>query len=519
MEWVLPTAVTRIIRILHEEGYPAYVVGGSVRDYLRGLQPHDWDICTAAPVERIVEIFKEKGYGIAPTGMNFGTVTVLDKRTPYEITVFRKKADFLNPQPKERRSEPYEVLLSERPLFNGLSSDRLSLENTVNPLADFSDLRAESLASLAQISNPRGRFRPMPHIPYDDPRADSPLYEDLGLRDFTINAIAYSPQEGFIDPYGGRQDIEDGILRCPGLAEDRLREDPLRILRALRFAADFGFAIHYDLGETIHRMYASVGKVAVERITGELLRFMDASGVRIATLLREYVDVFCYIMPELRPMVGFDQRNHNHVYDVWEHTLKVMEACKVKDRVLKFAILFHDTGKPHVFNVDDRGVGHFYGHAIVSCQIARQVAERLRLEKNMTHEISALVEVHDARVEGNTRSLRNWINRIGLEQFKRLLVIKRCDSAGQNPYYWPSREEYIHSLELAFDEVMTQENTCYSLQTLAVNGRDVMKLGYREAGIGRCLKRLLNEVLNERLPNDRKILLRQAEIWKKEEEE
>ncbi|MDE6694788.1 MAG: hypothetical protein K2J57_03025, partial [Bacteroidales bacterium] len=97
--------------------------------------------------------------------------------------------------------------------------------------------------------------------------------------------------------------------------------------------------------------------------------------------------------------------------------------------------------------------------------------------------------------------------------------IKRCDSAGQNPYYWQSREEYIHSLELALDEVMTQENTCYSLQTLAVNGRDVMKLGYREAGIGRCLKRLLNEVLNERLPNDRKILSRQAEIWKKEEEE
>ncbi|MDE6694976.1 MAG: hypothetical protein K2J57_04000, partial [Bacteroidales bacterium] len=157
MEWVLPTAVTRIIRILHEEGYPAYVVGGSVRDYLRGLQPHDWDICTAAPVERIVEIFKEKGYGIAPTGMNFGTVTVLDKRTPYEITVFRKKSDILNPQAKERLSEPYEVLLSERPLFNGLSSDRLSLENTVNPLADFSDLRAERLASLAQISNPRGR--------------------------------------------------------------------------------------------------------------------------------------------------------------------------------------------------------------------------------------------------------------------------------------------------------------------------------------------------------------------------
>lgn len=529
-ELILPSAVKRILRTLQEAGYPAYVVGGSVRDFLRGITPHDWDICTGAPVGRIREIFSEKGYGIAPTGQNFGTVVVLDKRTPYEITVFRKKADVEKKQGdgfpvglscRERKdsgeSLPYGCLLSDNLLFQSLPSDRMSVENPHAGISNFVNLRGASLASLVQISNPRGRYRPLPNIPFDDPRAGSALYEDLGLRDFTVNAIAWSPQEGFIDPYGGIQDIEDGVLRCPGLASDRLAEDPLRILRALRFSSVLGFSLHPDLAEAIHVLYARLGCVSVERITAEFYRFMDGPSLRIAALLREYVDVFCYLMPELRPMVGFDQRNHNHIYDVWEHTLKVMEACKPDDRILKFTILFHDTGKPHVFTVDERGVGHFYGHAIVSCQICRQVTDRMRFDKKTAQEVNVLVEVHDARVEGNTRSVRHWINRLGLDQFKRLLVMKRCDAAGQNPYYWPDREAYISSVESAFDRLMSQENACYDLKTLAVGGKDLMRIGYaRGVELGHCLQRLLDEVLDEKLPNERDALLERAGQWRNE---
>lgn len=528
-ELVLPSAVKRILRILQEAGYPAYVVGGSVRDFLRGFTPHDWDICTGAPADRVREIFREKGYGIAPTGQNFGTVVVLEKRTPYEITVFRKKSDLEKireafsqsggsctemPSSGDGERVPYGSLLSDSLLFQSLPSGNLPVGGSPADLSHFVNLRGASLASLVQVSNPRGRYRPLPNIPFDDPRAGSALYEDLGLRDFTVNAIAWSPQEGFVDPYGGMQDIEDGVLRCPGLASERLAEDPLRILRALRFSSVLGLTIHPDLNEAVHRLFSKLGCVSVERITSEFYRFMDGPSVRVAALLREYADVFCYLMPELRPMVGFDQRNHNHIYDVWEHTLKVMEACKLDDRILKFTILFHDTGKPHVFTVDERGVGHFYGHAIVSCQICQQITDRMRFDKNTARDVNVLVEVHDARVEGNTRSVRHWINRLGLEQFKRLLVMKRCDAAGQNPYYWPDREAYIGSVEKAFHQLMSRSDVCYDLKTLAVDGKDLIRAGYaRGEALGLCLKRLLDEVLDEKLPNEKGALLARAEEW------
>ena len=526
-EIVLPAAVKRIMRILQEAGYPTYVVGGSVRDFLLGVVPHDWDICTAAPVEEIQRLFRSQGYGIAPTGRNFGTVMVLHKRTPYEITVFRKKDEVgrarkdvpgngaFGGELEGGQGVPYSSLLSDDLIFNSLPSSNLPVENPYDRVERFLNLHSGSLGSLSQVANPRGFFRPSPHIPFDDPRAGSALYEDLGLRDFTINAIAWSPQEGFIDPYGGMQDLEDGILRCPGLASERLSEDPLRILRALRFASVSGFSIHYDLSETIHNLYSLLGNVPVERITAEFYRFMDGPAIRVASLLRQYTDVFCYLMPELRPMVGFDQRNHNHIYDVWEHTLKAMEACKLDDRILKFTILFHDTGKPHVFTVDDRGVGHFYGHAIVSCQICQQITDRMRFDKKTAQEVNVLVEVHDARVEGNTRSVRRWLNRLGMEQFKRLIVMKRCDAAGQNPYYWPDREAYISSVERAFQALMSQEAPCYSLKDLAVNGKDLMAIGYRGSELGRCLKRLLDEVLDENIPNRRDLLLEKARQWQR----
>lgn len=439
MEECVPEAVRRILGVLREAGYPAYLVGGCVRDCLLGKKPHDWDICTDAPVSKIRPVFKEKGnYHVAPTGLKHGTLTVIDGKCPYEITSFRKK------------------------------------ENV-------------------KVSNP--------------------LHEDLGLRDFTINSMAWSEQEGMVDPYGGAEDLAKGVLRCAGSAMERMEEDPLRILRALRFAAQFGFAIDGSLKSAIFAQLPLLKKVAVERITSELYRFMHAPSLRIAALLREYTEVFCFIMPELKPMVGFDQHNPHHIYDVWEHTMRAMEACKVDDVVLRFTVLFHDTGKPHVFTMDNQGIGHFYGHGEESCRICAKVMKRLRFDNKTASEVYTLVEVHDARVEAQPRSIRRWLNRIGLEQFERLLKMKRCDAAGQNPVYWPERKAYVDSLETGLRDVLAQD-ACFCMKDLAVKGSDLIALGYEKgAALGRCLQRLLDEVIDEKLPNDRDALLSRAVLW------
>lgn len=449
----VPDSVRRILAVLQESGYPAYLVGGCVRDCLLGRKPHDWDICTSASVNRIKPVFEEKGYRVAPTGLQHGTLTVIANGRPYEITVFRKKADFPAVYGKKKKS-----------------------------------------------STPAS------------------LQEDLELRDFTINSIAWSDKDGFVDPFGGMDDLQAGILRCAGSAEERLQEDPLRIMRALRFSLLLGFSISEELKKAMFKILPLLGNVAVERITSELYRMMHASGPRLAAVLRGYADVFCFIMPELRPMIGFDQRNFHHIYDVWEHTLKAMEACKVEDIVLKFTILFHDMGKPHAFTLDAQGIGHFYGHGEISKKLCAAVMKRLRFDTKTATEVKTLVEVHDARVEGNTRSIRRWLNRLGLEQFERLLLMKTCDAAGQNPEFWPEREAYITSLRVGLQEVLAQDS-CFSLKDLAVKGSDLIALGYQTgSSLGKCLQRLLDEVLDERLPNEKEVLLATAASWLNQDE-
>ena len=471
----IPEDVERILSRLHEADYAAYLVGGCVRDCLMGNQPHDWDICTSATPAQVKQVFADKPYTVVPAGIKHGTVMVVAHGRPYEITVFRKKG----------------------------SVGKHSLQGKSDAFSS-----SAAVASQPVPERQEGNAQKFCHT-----YLDNPLYEDLGLRDFTVNSMAWSPEEGLIDPYHGERDLAAGLLRCAGSAYERLSEDPLRILRALRFAAHFGFSIDPELDSAIHELYPLLKDVAVERITSEFYRFMQSSGVKVAEMLRNYPDVACFLIPELKPLIGFDQHNHHHVYDVWEHTLKAMEACPDNDIVLKFTILFHDMGKAHTFTMDNQGVGHFYGHAEVSKTLCKNIMNRLRFDGKTEEEVMTLVEVHDARVEPATRSIRRWLNRIGEEQFRRLLQMKRCDAAGQNPVYWPDRDAYISSLEKAFEEVKAQD-ACFSMKDLAVKGSDLIAVGYeRGAILGKCLKRLLDEVIDERLPNDKQVLLSQAVFW------
>lgn len=452
----VPARILSLMKVMEDAGHPIYLVGGCVRDCLMGREPSDWDFCTPVHANTVMQLFKEQGYSVVPVNIKHGTVMVIDHAVPYEITMFRRQVE------KQEEISPF-------------------------------------LPSQVEVC------------------VDGSLAEDLGLRDFTINSMAWNLSEGLIDLYEGEADLLASRLRCKGIAMHRISEDPLRILRALRFAAHLGFEIDAELREAMLASVHLLDTVAVERITSELYRLMQAPGESIARVMREYVDIFCYLMPELKPMVGFDQRNPNHSYDVWEHTMKAMEACRYQDIVLKFTVLFHDMGKPHTFTVDNQGIGHFYGHCDVSAQMCRNIMHRLRFDNKTSQDVAVLVEFHDARIEPVTKSVRRWINRIGLEQFKRLILMKKCDAAGQNPAYWPAREEYIQALEQCLQQILSGD-ACFQLKDLAVKGSDLIAVGYEKGtGLGKCLKNLLDEVLDERLPNDRQILLSKAISWLNQE--
>ena len=187
--------------------------------------------------------------------------------------------------------------------------------------------------------------------------------EDLARRDFTVNAMAWNPKTGVVDAFGGREDLARGVIRCVGDAETRFGEDALRIMRALRFASVYGFAIEEETARAIHRLKDTLQDVAAERIRVELAKLLCGQGA--GQILREYSDVLFAILPQLAAMHGFDQHTPYHAYDVWEHTVRAVESVPANE-VLRLTMLLHDSGKPAAFTVDENGVGHAHGHQMES---------------------------------------------------------------------------------------------------------------------------------------------------------
>ena len=227
----------------------------------------------------------------------------------------------------------------------------------------------------------------------DHRRPDSVIFTasleaDLSRRDFTVNAMAANLRGAFRDPFGGREDLRQGILRCVGDPDRRFQEDALRILRGLRFSASLGFSLEPGTAAALRRNRKLLGEVAPERIQVEFFKLLP--GKAAAQVLRTYPEVFGVFWPELLAMVGFDQRNRHHCYDVWEHTLHALAAAP-EDPVLRCTMLLHDVGKPASFTLDKQGVGHFYGHPAVSRELAEGMLRRLRCGTDFRETVVRLV--------------------------------------------------------------------------------------------------------------------------------
>ena len=330
--------------------------------------------------------------------------------------------------------------------------------------------------------------------------------DDLSRRDFTVNAMAWSPETGVVDAFGGQEDLARKLIRCVGEPEKRFGEDALRIMRALRFASVYGFAIDPATDAAIHALKHTMADVAAERIRVELMKLLCGDGA--GDILRAYRDVMFTLFPALAAMDGFDQRTPHHLWDVWEHTVRAVEAVPAVE-TLRLAMLLHDCGKIAAFSVDEQGVGHAYGHEEQSVRIAEKVLADLRMDNATRDRVLLLISSHGWPVTPERRLLKRRLNQLDEEALRQLIEVKRADALATGTKD-PAAVESHRVQTLSALDVLLAENPCVTLREMAVNGRDVMALGAKGRIVGETLQWLLEQVLDDELPNERNALLEAA---------
>ena len=333
------------------------------------------------------------------------------------------------------------------------------------------------------------------------------IKDDLARRDFTVNAMAYSPSRGFSDPFGGREDLKNHVLRAVGDPAQRFREDSLRILRGARFAAKYHLTPDETTLEAMVALRNLMENLARERVFEELCKLLLSA---TAEDLIRFAPLIGQVIPELESQIGFDQRNIHHAYDLFTHTAHVT-AHAPQDLSLRWAGLLHDVGKVPSFFIDEEGHGHFYGHAKLSAPLADTILRRLKAPTALREEVVQLCQLHMTLIQPEKKIVRRWLGKLGPDFMEKLLTFQEADIRGKGIIEENELEQFPKLRSLIAE--IQAENACFSLKDLAVNGRDLMALGYAGKEIGTCLNRLLEQVIEEKLPNEKEALLR----WAKEE--
>lgn len=335
------------------------------------------------------------------------------------------------------------------------------------------------------------------------------IEDDLCRRDFTVNAMAYHPKRGLVDLYGGQSDLARGVIACVGDAETRFCEDGLRILRALRFASVLDFSLEEHTAAAVRSCRGLLQNIAAERIREELCKLICGRGA--AHILREYAEVIAQPIPELSACIGFAQNTKYHCYDVYEHMLRALQANEGADLITRLSILLHDVGKPLCYTEDENG-GHFKGHGEVGVGLTENILRRLRFDNATTEAVLQLIAYHDRPLLAERKAVKRLMQKMTDENITRLLELQRCDRIAHAIEYATPSEALVEIPRIMRE--LREEEACLSLRTLAVNGKDLMALGV-PAGkqLGALLQTLLDEVVEERLPNDRDVLLNAACEW------
>ena len=432
----LPTFASTALTKLNTEGYEAYLVGGCVRDILRGVTPHDYDITTSATPQQIKETFSS--YRTIDTGIKHGTVTVLIDGEALEITTYRTDGEY-------------------------------------------SDHRhPESVAFTKSLT------------------------EDLARRDFTCNAVAYNPINGLRDPFGGCNDIKNGIIRCVGDPYKRFDEDALRIMRALRFSATLGWKIEENTHKAILDLCSDVKIVSSERIRSELLKLI--CGKDVLSVLMDYSKVICKVIPELSKCVGFDQKSIHHIYTVYEHIAHVVEKTPAVPNI-RFAALLHDVAKPVCVTEDDEGHRHFPNHGKIGADMAEQICKRLKFaNKDITY-VYTLVLHHDDYPHRSRASVRKDIACLGsVDIWRDMIDLRIADSRAKAPQAYGNEQLYYDTV-ISFARDIIADGDCVFPEQLDLTGEELLARGYKGKAIGEALKSAYKKVLSGEIENEKNALI------------
>ena len=445
----VPEDVKYIIEKLNSAGYEAYAVGGCIRDSILGRIPDDWDITTSAKPEEIKAIFPRT----IDTGIQHGTVTVMQNHVGYEVTTYRIDGEY------EDSRHPKEVVFT-----SDLLEDLKRRDFTINAMA------------------------------YNH------LDEECG-KEGQNQGIIY----GLVDAFEGMKDIQEKKIRCVGNPIHRFEEDALRMMRAVRFSAQLGYEIEEETAKAIRVLADNLRNISAERIQVELVKLLVSAHpdyLRIAYQL----GITKVFFPEFDKAYETKQNNANHIYTVGEHILHSLEHVRA-DKVLRLAMLLHDIGKPETLHTDDDGVDHFYNHAKKGEELSIKILKRLRFDNDTITKVSKLVKYHAEKLSLEPAMLRKFIVKIGPELFPMLLEVKQADMLAKSTFNREEKQNHLQEVCKLYDKIL-EENNCLSLKQLAMDGKDLISLGMKPGKeLGEILQILFEYVLENPDKNTKQDLI------------
>lgn len=441
---MIPDFVINTAKALKAAGFEAYIVGGCVRDFLLGKEPKDWDITTNAKPEEILQILPDGKYE-----NNFGTV-ILPVRVEEELIAVLEITTYRSEQGYSDRRHPDIVCFEEK------------------------------------------------------------LDKDLERRDFTINALALDPTEPeqIIDLFGGRKDLKIKIIRAVGEPVDRFKEDALRMLRAVRFSAQLGFALEPKTQRAIVKLAGSLKFVSKERIRDELIKILASDRSAEGIKLLHDCKLLQYIIPELEQGVKVKQDRH-HIHPVFEHNVLALKHCPSQEWSVRFAALLHDIAKPKTRKIINN-IATFYNHEYLGAKMTDKIMARLKFANQDRERVVNLVKNHMFYYnvgEVTAASVRRLIAKVGRENLRDLIDLRVADRLGSGtPKAMPYK---LRHLQYMMEKV---QHDPVSVKMLKVNGDDLIQALKLAPGpkIGAILDVLLSEVLEEPVLNERNALLKKA---------
>ena len=456
MKFEIPPNILFLMSELETHGYEAYIVGGAVRDMLLETPVHDYDVATSATPEQVMEVFSS--YQVIPTGIKHGTVTVVLEDDSCEVTTYRSDGKYTD---------------SRHP-------DSITFETDIT--------------------------------------------KDLARRDFTFNAIAYKPPlhhkpPQFIDPYNGIEALGRGVIEVVGATPERFQEDPLRIMRLLRFYMQLSHLHPQTMTLATYKAALDhmglLRQISAERIRDELSKILLWFDYKAYQADAQYQELFKamlkVVIPEAERCVDYQQYNPYHHKDLLEHTLLAIDflnQSKYSRLDIALALFFHDIGKPDTAILDDKGVIHFYAHAIRSVELTKEIMTRLRFDTHTIEKVAELVQHHDATLVPTKHSINRMINRLHHNQYEDLWMVCNCDWLAHNPSH-PRYQPLIVELDacITLYREMQQAKQIITRKDLAINGNDIMDIGIPQGKqVGLVLENCLQMVISEQMPNDNRKL-------------